>query len=113
MSKREQAVISRIIAMNEHIQELKDSLAELENEKKDLATLLGEGKFAGDTAVVTVSRRNVFNAAKAEEVLPKNKFKKILELKPSATLAKKVLTGDEYRATQVPSASYIVSVKGI
>ena len=56
MSKREQAVISRIIALNEHIQELKDSLAELENEKKDLATLLGEGKFSGDTAVVTVSR---------------------------------------------------------
>ena len=94
MSKREQAVISRIIALNEHIQELKDGLAELEAEKKDLATLLGEGKFSGDTAVVTVSRRNVFSAARA-------------------ALAKKVLTGDEYRATQVPSASYIVSVKGI
>ena len=113
MSKREQVVISRIIALHEHIQELKDGLAELEAEKKDLANVLGEGKFAGDTAVVTVSRRNVFNAAKAEEVLPKTKFKKILELKPSAALAKKVLTGDEYRATQVLSASYIVSVKGI
>ena len=112
MSKREQAVISRIIALNEHIQELKDSLAELESEKKDLATLLGEGKFAGDTAVVTITRRNVFSAARAEEILPKNKFKKIIELKPSATLAKKVLTWDEYRATRVPS-SYNVSVKGI
>lgn len=72
-----------------------------EDAKKELRSRLDDGKTHDMGKLkVKVSETKRFDADLAEQVLSVTKFKKICVAKPNATLAKTVLTKDEYEKTR-------------
>ena len=85
-------------------------IKEWKTERDALTATLDLGLVAEGDIVAEVKERRMFNAALAKQVLDPIMFDRICEKKPTATLAKKYLTGEEYGWTQ-KAVGKIVSFK--
>ena len=92
--------LEQIVRVQEQLKDAEDKVKELKSELDALTIDLEFGAYATDTHEIKYVPVRRFDAATAEKVLSKTAFSKILEKKPSSTLAKRVLTGDQYEQCQ-------------
>lgn len=82
--------------------QLAEQLKALKDERAALEASLGleTGSYNAGGFIVDVKPQVRFDAATAKKVLDNLLYQRICESKPSATLAKKYLTGEEFAETQ-------------
>lgn len=92
--------LAKLYDLQQQKAELAKQTKALDAEIKTLQHGFGEGLHSDGEYVVDVKPRVRFDAATAKKALNENIYNAILESKPSARLAKKMLTGYEYEECQ-------------
>lgn len=94
--------LARISDLKAREKDLRDTLKELEEERKALESTLPLGLVAEGDLVAEVKQTVRFNAAKAKENLSTRMYNSILVARPDAKQAKMKLTGEQYASCQAP-----------
>ena len=90
----------RIAVIFDQINDLKEKISDLEEERDALSHGVPLGTHAAGKWRVDVTPTKRFDGALAEQVLSTRLFNEICKKTPNASLAKKVLTGEQYTCCQ-------------
>lgn len=109
-------VIKKLYALQQEKKQLSETIKSLDSEIKAYQSKLEMGLQVSDDGeyVVDVKPTVRFDAATAKEILTDELYDMICEKKPTSTLAKRVLTGEEYDDCQkVVGVSAVVKVAAL